>query len=161
MTEFEKLLSSADANNIEVYDNYDLSGTNIKGLYCDGTVAISNSLSTEIEKTCVLAEELGHYHTTTGNILDQSKSSNRKQELRARLWAYNKQIGLQGIINCHNAHCSTTHEMAEYLNVTEEFFIDAINTYKHKYGIYTTVDNYIVGFEPNLYVLEKLEQQYS
>lgn len=157
MTDYEKLLSSADDDNVIVYDDYNLTGTRIKGLYCDGAVALSNELHTQVEKACVLAEELGHYHTTSGNILDETNVCNRKQELRARLWAYNKQIGLRGIINCHNAHCNTVHEMAEYLNVTEEFFIDAITAYKHKYGVYTTVDNYIVGFEPNLYVIEKLQ----
>ena len=86
-----------------------------------------------------------------------SNANNRKQEFRARLWAYNKQIGLQGLIDCYKANCKTLHDMAEYLNVTEEFFTDAITAYRHKYGIYTTVDNYIVGFEPNLYVIEKFE----
>ena len=49
---------------------------------------------TPTEKACVLAEELGHHYTTVGNILDQSDVGNRKQELKARLWAYDKHIGL-------------------------------------------------------------------
>ena len=28
----------------------------------------------ETQKVCVLAEELGHHHTTVGNILDQSET---------------------------------------------------------------------------------------
>lgn len=52
-----------------------------------------NSL-TQTEKSCVLAEEIGRRYTTIGDILDQNDMNNRKQELRARLWAYNKQIGL-------------------------------------------------------------------
>ena len=99
MTDYEKLLSNANDNNVTVYDDYNLKGTRIKGLYCDGSVAISNSLRTQKEKTCVLAEELGHFYTSTGNILDMSDTGNRKQEARARLWAYNRQVGLQGIIN--------------------------------------------------------------
>ena len=72
-----------------------------------------------------LAEELGHYHTTVGDIIDQSSDANRKQELRARLWSYNKLIGLHGIISCHKAHYTTSYEMADYLGVTEEFLHEA------------------------------------
>lgn len=52
-------------------------------------------------KKCVLAEELGHYHTTVGDILDLSTASNQKQEYRARLWTYDKMIGLSGIISAY------------------------------------------------------------
>ena len=48
--------------------------------------AISQNL-TDTQKTCVLAEELGHHYTPVGTILDQSDDGNRKQELKARLWA--------------------------------------------------------------------------
>ncbi len=157
MTKYEKLLSSANDNNVTVYDDYDLKGTRIKGLYCDGAVAISNDLRTQSEKACVLAEELGHFYTSTGNILDMSNTANRKQEQRARLWAYNKQIGLQGIIDCYNSRCRTLHDMAEHLDVTEEFLSEAIDCYKRKYGICIKVDNYIIGFQPTLYVLEMWE----
>ena len=69
-------------------------------------IAIKHDLD-ETEKKCTLAEELGHYHTTVGDIIDQSSAANRKQELRARLWSYNKLIGLHGIISCHKAHYTT------------------------------------------------------
>ena len=102
-------------------------------------------------------EELGHFYTSTGNILDMSDTANRKQEQRARLWAYNKQVGISGIIDCYKAHCRTLHDMAEHLNVTEKFLKDAIDCYRHKYGICTKVDNYVIGFEPTFYVLEMWE----
>lgn len=103
-----------------------------------------------------MAEELGHYHTTVGDILDQSEVSNRKQELRARLWAYNNKIGLNGIVDASKRHCHSLTEMAEYLDVTEEFLLDALNEYRRKYGICTELDNYIIFFEPHLAVLEKM-----
>ena len=46
------------------------------------------------EKACVLAEEIGHYETTVGDILDMSNPWNRKQERQARLNGYNRMIGL-------------------------------------------------------------------
>lgn len=156
MTEYEQLLNIAEENHVNVYEQYDFSGTRIKGLYCDGCVAISRELDTNAEKKCILAEELGHYHTTAGNILDSAEASNRKQEMHARLWAYNRQIGLDGIISCHKARCKTLHDMALHLDVTENFLADALECYRQKYGIYTIAEPYIICFEPHLYVLERV-----
>ena len=111
---------------------------------------------TTIEKTCVLAEELGHYHTTVGNIMDMSNPQNRKQERQARMWGYNKLIGLTGIIQAFRAGCHSRHETAEYLGVTEEFLQECIDCYTEKYGEYAKIDNYIIFFIPNLAVMEKV-----
>ncbi len=116
-------------------------------------IAIKHDLD-ETEKKCTLAEELGHYHTTVGDIIDQSSDANRKQELRARLWSYNKLIGLHGIISCYKAGCQTAYDMAEHLGVTEDFLLEALQCYRGKYGIYTKFDNYVIFFEPGLSVLE-------
>ena len=151
---YEELLIEADNNNLITKEKPLLANAGrIKG----NRIAIKKDLPTQKEKACVLAEELGHFYTSTGNILDMSDTSNRKQEQRARLWAYNKQIGLQGIIDCYNSRCRTLHDMAEHLDITEEFLSEAIDCYKRKYGICIKVDNYIIGFQPTLYVLEMLE----
>lgn len=118
-------------------------------------IAIRQDISTMTKKADVLAEELGHYHTTVGNILDQSNTANRKQERAARLWAYNHRIGLTGIIKGYQARCQNRHELAEYLEVTEEFLQEALDCYKEKYGIHVSIDNYIITFEPLLSVSEK------
>lgn len=112
---------------------------------------------TSIEKACVLAEELGHHYTTVGDILDQSNTGNRKQELRARLWAYNHQVGLRGIIRAYEAHLTEMHEVAEFLEVTPEFLHDALQCYRSKYSPYTTIDNYIIFFEPCLSVAKIID----
>lgn len=153
MTEYEKLLDNAKKDNVTVIEDYDFSGTRIDGLYCDGSIALSKDL-TETEKKCVLAEELGHHYTAVGDILDQSSAANRKQEMRGRILAYNRLVGLRGIIDAYNHHCQGTAEAAEYLGVTEEFLNDSLTYYKNKYGVYTTVDNYAIIFEPTIAVLE-------
>ena len=153
MTTYEKLASSPDAEGVAIY-NRKFRSPQIKGLYCDGNIAVSDSLRTDAEKACVLSEELGHYHTTDGIIIDQLSTVNRKQELRARLWGYNKLIGLHGIISCYKASCQTAYDMAEHLGVTEDFLRDALHCYRSKYGIYTRFDNYVIFFEPTLSVLE-------
>lgn len=110
----------------------------------------------EIKKKCVLAEELGHYHTTTGDIMDQSSVENRKQERRARVWSYNKLIGLSGILSAYKAGCRNTYEMAEHLEVTEEFLQEALSCYKQKYGVCARIDNYVIYFVPTIGVFEIL-----
>lgn len=112
-------------------------------------IAIRQDIETNTEKTCVLAEELGHHHTSVGNILDMSDVRNRKQERQARLWAYNKLIGLTGIIEAFEHGCQSRYEMAEYLEVTEEFLEECVACYRNKYGVGTTLDNYYIMFIPN------------
>ena len=118
-------------------------------------VAIRQDIETTVQKTCVLAEELGHHCTSVGDILDQTNIQNRKQEFRARMWAYNEMVGLMGIVRAFHYGCRSTYEVAEYLEVTEEFLNDALNAYRDKYGVYTTVDNYIIYFIPGLTVFKK------
>ena len=119
-------------------------------------IAIRQDIETNTEKTCVLAEELGQHHTSVGNILDMNDVRNRKQERQARLWGYNKLIGLSGIIRTFRAGCQNQHEIAEFLDVTEEYLQECIDCYRDKYGVYTIVDNYIIYFIPNLAVMEKV-----
>lgn len=147
MNNYEKLLEQSRKERLDVVD-YKFKSERISGLYCDKTIALSTNLHTNAERNSVLSEELGHYHTTVGNILDQNNAGNRKQELRARLWAYNKSIGLMGIVKAFENGCCNHYEMAEYLEVTESFLSEALECYRSKYGLFATVDNYIVYFEP-------------
>lgn len=149
---YEELLVEAENNNLIVKEKpLPISKGRIKG----NRVAIRKGM-TELEKACVLAEELGHHYTAVGDIIDQSTVENRKQEMYGRAWAYNKQIGLTGLINAYRNHCQNAHEVAEYLNVTDEFLTDSLNYYKSKYGCCTQVDNFVIFFEPNIAVMELL-----
>ena len=143
---YEQLLTTADQAGLTVKERplqkHD-------GLIRGNRIAIRKNIDTQAEKSCVLAEELGHHYTTTGNILEQSTDvMNRKQEYRARLYGYNLKIGLSGLIRAYEAGCRNLFEMAEYLDATEEYLKEAIQCYKSKYGICAVVDNYIIYFEP-------------
>lgn len=120
-------------------------------------VAIRQDIPTLAQKSCVLAEEIGHYHTAVGDILDQINAANQKQKRSGRLWAYDKLIGLSGIIQGHRAQCRNRHELAECLGVTEEFLQEALDCYRQKYGIMAEIDGYIIMFEPALAVIEKIQ----
>lgn len=158
MTRYEELLESASQNNVMVYEKYDLSGSRLKGLYCDGVIALSRDIETQTERACILAEELGHHQTTIGDILDLSVASNRKQELRARLVAYNSCISLSGIIKAYKARRTSPEEMAEFFDVTPEFLWEALKCYHSKYGCFVKVKNYIIFFEPCLEVVEMIKK---
>lgn len=58
MNKAEELLEEAKAHGAEVID-WDFETDRIKGLYCDGVIAVSKRLSTTAEKAEVIAEELG------------------------------------------------------------------------------------------------------
>lgn len=148
MNKYEELLNDANQSNVTITDQFDLSGTRFKGLYCDGTIALNKDIYIESEKTCVLAEELGHHYTTVGDIMDQTDIPNRKQERRARIWAYHKLLSLDDLIDSYKCGCHNRFEIAEHLNVTEEFLVDCLKYYKEKYGLYVRKDNYLIYFEP-------------
>lgn len=142
---YEELLTLSDSENLIVKEK-ELSGYG--GRIYKNRIAINRTLPTQAEKSCVLAEELGHHYTTTGDILDQSNAMNRKQEYRARLYGYNLKIGLAGLIKAYEAGCGNLYEMAEYLDATEEYLKEAMQCYHAKYGVYAVVDNYVIYFEP-------------
>lgn len=143
----EELREEAAVQGAEVID-WNFESDRIKGLYCDGFIAVSRNLDTTAEKAAVIAEELGHHLTVSGDILDQNVTANRKQELRGRAWAYNRLIGLTGIIKAYKAGCRNRYEMAELLEVPEDVLQDALDYYHSRYGLFTQLDNYVIYFEP-------------
>lgn len=153
LNKYEALLSEADEKGIKVKE-LDLKSSD--GRLKGNKIGIRKDLSTAMDKACVLAEELGHHHTSVGNILDLDISSNRKQERQARLWGYNKMIGLTGIIKAYQYGCRNLHDMAELLEVPERYLVEAIECYRDKYGVFVSVDNYTIYFIPHLAVMEMI-----
>lgn len=152
MNYYERLETEACKDGIDVI-SYPFESDKIKGLCCNNVIGINQNLKKSTEKSCILAEELGHYYTTTGNILDQSKVENRKQEHIARLWAYQKMITLDKLADARRRGCRNRYEIAEHLEVTEEFLQEAMDSYKEKYGAgYHQCGEYLICFEPlNIY----------
>lgn len=151
---YEDLLKEALQLGIDVYEMP--FAPRIKGLYHNNAIAINKLIPTSNAKACVLAEELGHHHRTSGNILDQSKIENRQQENRARSWAYEKLVPLSAFVQAHKQGIKNRYELADYLGVTEEFLDAAIKRYIEKYGTHIMVGQSTVILEP-LGVLELFE----
>ena len=77
MNSYEILLDEARNIGLVVKEKPLQSGDGrIKG----NKIAIRHDIKTSRQKANVLAEELGHYYPSTGDIRDQSKLENRKQE---------------------------------------------------------------------------------
>lgn len=146
--DFDVLLDDADAEGLVIkerpFRTYD---GRIKGK----NIYLRKDMDST-EKKCVLAEELGHHHTSVGCILDQTDAGNRKQERQARLWGYNKLIGLNRLIDAYEHGCQNRYELAEYLEVTDEYLHECIECYRDKYGVCVTIGDYYIMFIPNLQV---------
>ena len=75
---------------------------------------------------CVLAEELGHHFTSTGNSIPRSyyRYSDRlfisRVEYRALRWAAIYLISLDTLIDANKQGYHRLHELADYYNVTED-----------------------------------------
>ena len=131
MCNYEKLLHDASMIGLEVKEIQFESDA--KGLCKGQKIGIRKDLS-DAEKACVLAEEIGHCYTTVGNILNQKNTENRKQEIKARKWAVDKILTIEDVFEATEHPCSNLFEIAEYLEVTEEFLLEALEIFKKRYG---------------------------
>lgn len=66
-------------------------------------------------------------------------------------------IGLLGLVNAYKHGCKNLHETADFLDVAEEYLLDAIQYYREKFGLCTALGNYLIYFEPSLGVFEMTE----
>lgn len=132
----------------------------VKGLYWDNEdefiIIISRDLGTNAERLSVLAEEAGHHFTSTGNILGLDDVMQRRQERRARGWAYEQLVSPEKLIKAWQNCDRTSWEMAEYCDVPEDFFLAAIEYYRQKYWPALRVDGYEITFEP--FNIKKIER---
>lgn len=146
---YEELLEEASQEGLIVKEKPLL---NNDGRLKGKRIAIRQDIPTTSKKADVLAEEMGHYYTSVGRIVEQDTTENIKQERTARLWGYNKRIGLNGLIQAFKAHCETLYDIAEFLNVSEESLTEALEYYRQIYGNGVMVENYFIQFEPNLQI---------
>lgn len=144
MSHYEELLTKNE--HIKIKDTHALPN-GYSGFYKDGVILIDKNLS-EIRKAEVLYEELAHHKLTYGNILDQSKWINRKFESYARRYGYEAALPLRIIVEAHNYGISNLYELAEYVQLSEEYIAEILKHYKNKYGIGTHYGEYLITFDP-------------
>lgn len=154
MREYDDLLINANKQGFSVVE-IDL-GTDTPCGKCIGNTIYINNRVTKKEKACILAEEIGHYYLTVGDITNQKDINNKKQELKARRYGYNLLIEPDDIIHAVKKGCNNRYEIADYLNISEEFFEELIKEYKKLYGMGVLVGNYYLQLEPNLGIIKDL-----
>ena len=125
MTSYEELLAEYD-DRIEIKERHMLNA----GLYCDGHIWINKEM-TERQKACILAEEIGHHETSAGDITLCADLNSEKQERTARVWGYKKILPPEKILKAFSEGYVQASEIADYLDVDEEFLLEAIEYYRH------------------------------
>lgn len=90
-------------------------------------IVVSKSLEKDSPRLrCVLAEELGHYHTSAGigvpipHVLYRDRTKLTQDEYRALRWAANQLLPLDKLILAIRSGIRQLWELAEYFRVTEE-----------------------------------------
>ncbi|MCI2948378.1 ImmA/IrrE family metallo-endopeptidase [Staphylococcus caledonicus] len=144
MSRYEQLL--AQNEHIKIKDTHSLPD-GYSGFYKDGIILIDKNLS-ETRKAEVLYEELAHHKLTYGNILDQSKWINRKFENYAKRHGYEAALPLRIIVEAHNYGVSNLYELAQYVQLSENYIVEILGHYKQKYGYPTRYGKYVIQFEP-------------
>ncbi len=117
------------------------------GLYYENIIEINKSKS-NYEKHCTLAEELGHYFTTYGDIINLKEVQNLKLELVARTWGYEKIVSLDKLIECYVLGHITVEDICTYLEVVPSYLFKAIEKYNQRYGLSVVHKGYEIFFDP-------------
>lgn len=150
MEKYEKLLIEAEKEGVEVLE-VDLGTCKKCGKYLSNdkeNIIIINSNMTSIEKREVLAEELGHHHTTCGNITNLDDIRNKKLELIARRNGFKIIVEPNDLVNAMRYGVNNIYEMAEYVHVSVDTLYEIIEDFKKQYGAGIHVGNYIMQLEP-------------
>lgn len=129
---------------------------NMKAIYYTDSdthpvIIINEKITKQSEQYGIIAEELGHHYTTTGDLLSDKarpKTSVRKQESIARRWAFRCAVSLSGIIEAHQAGARNLHEMAEHMGIESRFLDEALESYAMIYGKSTEYGEHTVHFDP-------------
>lgn len=135
----EQLYQEIDDQNISLI-KHNLP-SRLKGIYYAAKdipplIALNNNIQNSQEETCILAEELGHYYTSAGDLVSVKKDSISimQQENKARRWAARRIITPEKLIEAYEKNIQSLHDLADYLNITEEFLIWSLNYFKVFYG---------------------------
>lgn len=122
---YDELLDIAYQKGLTVFEDVPLNYKQ-RGLIFIDTILLSDRLKTLKDKRAVLAEEITHFDTNTGNILN-----NRYEEIRAHRALIKGNISLRelldAIIDCN--YSASYNSVAELLDVPEWLFKEIYNLY--------------------------------
>jgi hypothetical protein len=133
MTKYEELCEQAYAEQVEI-KHVDVPVPGMSAVYIRAKgkrcIFIKRQVSTE-ERSCFLAEELGHHFTGSDRVLRYDCPEDWKDEARARRWAHARLITPDAIRTAAR-NTDDIYEIADVLSVTVDFLTEAISDYVTK-----------------------------
>lgn len=141
MDRFEELEDEAFALGIKVIDaempvpEMDAAYLNLSG---DERIFLRHG-GTSRERTCWIAEELGHHHTRQDKILSYCCVDDWRAEARARRWAHMRLLTPDAVRTAAR-NTDDIYEIAEALDVSVEFLRESIDDFQAK-GIWSSVSS--------------------
>lgn len=114
-----------------------------------GSIVYLNPQQNYEELNSTVAEEIGHYLTGSGNIIEQDTPEKRKQEQKARDTGATILVTPGDILDCFESGFVSVWECAEHLSITEKTFKAAIKYYARKYDGIKTENKYTILFNLN------------
>ena len=129
--ELNKLYSIADKENISIINHKMENKAIICEIDKEYYIGLNYSkLSNSCEEKEVLAEELAHYYTGSLYNIHSDKETIRKNEFRARKWAFTTLAPASSLLKLQEEGCKYSYEFAEELGVSEDLVTTAYNYYK-------------------------------
>jgi Zn-dependent peptidase ImmA (M78 family) len=132
LDDYETFMTTINKD-VPIYEVDLFSKTGCYGLYRNGKIYIEKTLDKHAKKH-ILAEEYGHYKTSSGTILNQNVTENRKQEKKARNFGLEKLVTLDDLIKCSEAGLTTHFACADFLGINIKTLQEVITYYYEKYG---------------------------
>ncbi len=161
----EMLFDLIEKENIAV-EYMDFSPT-IQGMYykADGCLPIiginENIVSNKKLFTCVLAEELGHHFTSTGDSTTECYSfvdriNLSKTECTALRWAAEYLLPLDEIVEAIKRGIKNIEDLSDSLGVTNEFLLERFKFAAKKQSFIKIHENLFIALTnlPNIYLFE-------
>lgn len=148
MSRYEDLIEQALNEGLSVHDRVHFE-SKVNGLIVDKTIAISEKMESERERTCILAEEIAHHFINTGNIIDDPY-----QENKAHRYAIDLVLSVEMVINAiiELKEEATIATVASELDVTEQFLKESLELYSKRFEGIIKYKGYVITFSPQLHI---------
>ncbi|MBM7577706.1 ImmA/IrrE family metallo-endopeptidase [Jeotgalibacillus terrae] len=119
----------------------------LPGVIVDNYIAINKNRSL-YEKHFILAEEIGHYLTTAGDITKLNTLPKLKAEIIARRWGYEKILSLDDLVSCYEKKHLTAEDVSHDFEIELNDLKTILDYYFDRYGPSVRHKEYIINFDP-------------
>ncbi|WP_227394227.1 ImmA/IrrE family metallo-endopeptidase [Jeotgalibacillus aurantiacus] len=119
----------------------------LPGFIVNNFISINKNISLPA-KYFILAEEIGHYVTTEGDILNLNDIRHMKAEIVARRWGYHKVLSFDHLIECYQMNILTCEELCDHFELEPGHVDRVLKAYIEKYGLSVEYKGYTIEFEP-------------